>query len=181
MPADGFYQVNPAVSELLAQAVVDEYRRGANKAPEVMDLYCGVGVFGILCRPPKLVGVESGRQAVAFAKRNAAIHKVQADFFADQVGRVVRRLKAGERTTVIVDPPRGGLEHGVVKWLAHSRAPRIIYVSCDPATLIRDLKGLAGAYSVASVRRFEMFPRTARFETLVVLERHPSLTAASNQ
>ena len=181
VPADGFYQVNPAVSELLAQAVVDEYRRGANAAPELMDLYCGVGVFGILCRPPKLVGVESGRQAVAFAKRNAAIHKVQADFFADQVGSAVRRLKAGERTTVIVDPPRGGLEHGVVKWLAHSRALRIIYVSCDPATLIRDLKGLAGAYSVASVRRFEMFPRTARFETLVVLERHPSLTAASNQ
>ena len=171
VPADGFYQVNPAVSELLAQAVVDEYGRGANAAPELLDLYCGVGVFGILCRPPKLVGVESGRQAVAFAKRNAAIHKVKADFFAEQVGRMTRRLRAGERTTVVVDPPRGGLEHGVVKWLANSRAPRIIYVSCDPATLIRDLRGLAGAYAVSSVRRFEMFPRTARFETLVVLAR----------
>ena len=95
--------------------------------------------------------------------------------------RAVRRLRAGERTTVIVDPPRGGLEHGVVKWLAHSRAPRIIYVSCDPATMIRDLRTITAAYTVSAVRRFEMFPRTARFETLVVLERHPSLTAASNQ
>ena len=171
VPADGFYQVNPAVSELLAQAVVDEYRRGANAAPELIDLYCGVGVFGILCRPPKLVGIESGRQAVAFAKRNAAIHKVDGVFYAEQVGSCLRRIRVGERTTVIVDPPRGGLEHGVAKWLVASRAPRIIYVSCDPATLIRDLRTITAAYTVSAVLRFEMFPRTARFESMVVLEK----------
>jgi 23S rRNA (uracil1939-C5)-methyltransferase len=72
---------------------------------------------------------------------------------------------------VIIDPPRGGLERGVASWLSRSSAPVIIYVSCDPATLVRDLKELRRAYDVQSVRRFDMFPRTARFETLVVLKR----------
>ena len=170
VPAGGFYQVNPDVGEALARAVVAEYERGRAAAPDVLDLYCGVGVFGLCCRPPQLVGVESGRQAVAFAQRNAAAQKAaRATFRAERVGRCLRRLPVGPRTTVIVDPPRGGLEPGVASWLAASVAPRILYVSCDPATLVRDLRELARAYDVESVRWFNMFPRTARFETLAVL------------
>jgi tRNA/tmRNA/rRNA uracil-C5-methylase (TrmA/RlmC/RlmD family) len=63
------------------------------------------------------------------------------------------------------------MEPNVPKWLASSGARRILYVSCDPATMTRDLKTLAGAYEVESVRWFDMFPRTARFETLVALRR----------
>lgn len=172
VPADGFYQVNPEVGEALAQAVVAEYEKGRAVAPEVLDLYCGVGVFGLVCRPPKLLGVESGRQAVAFATRNAAAQKAaQATFRAEQVGRCLKRLPIGPQTTVIVDPPRGGLEPGVAQGLAASAAPRILYVSCDPATLVRDLREITRSYDVASVRWFNMFPRTARFETLVVLKK----------
>lgn len=172
VPADGFYQVNPEVGEALAQAVVAEYEKGRAVAPEVLDLYCGVGVFGLACRPPKLLGVESGRQAVAFATRNAAAQKAaQATFRAEQVGRCLKRLPIGPQTTVIVDPPRGGLEPGVAQGLAASAAPRILYVSCDPATLVRDLREITRSYDVASVRWFNMFPRTARFETLVVLKK----------
>ena len=83
----------------------------------------------------------------------------------------MKRMPLGARTTVILDPPRGGLEHGVARALAASKAPRIFYVSCDPATLTRDLRELARAYDVESVRWFDMFPRTARFETLVTLRR----------
>ena len=72
---------------------------------------------------------------------------------------------------MIVDPPRGGMEPNVPAWLAASKAPRILYVSCDPATLTRDLKTLCRTYDVESVRWFNMFPRTARFESLVVLKR----------
>ncbi len=175
VPADGFYQVNPEVGEALARAVADEYARGAAQAPDILDLYCGVGVFGLCClkRAPsgaRLVGVESGRSAADCAKRNAAGQgAADARFFAGQVGRSLRRLSAGPRTTVVVDPPRGGLEPGVAKWLARSAAGRIFYVSCDPATLMRDLREIARAYEVESVRLFDMFPRTARFETLVVL------------
>lgn len=172
VPADGFYQVNPEVGEALAQAVVSEYETGRAVAPEVLDLYCGVGVFGLACRPPKLLGIESGRQAVAFATRNAAAQKAaQATFRAEQVGRCLKRLPMGPQTTVIVDPPRGGLEPGVAQGLAASAAPRILYVSCDPATLVRDLREITRSYDVVSVRWFNLFPRTARFETLVTLAR----------
>ena len=172
VPADGFYQVNTDVGEELAKAVVAEYQKGAAEAPEVLDLYCGVGVLGLCCKPPRLTGIESGRQAIEFAKRNAAAQKaVDVRFFSEQVGRNIGRIKIGPRTTVIVDPPRGGLEPNVPKWLAASNAPRILYVSCDPATLMRDLRVISRGYEVESVRWFNMFPRTARFETLVSLKR----------
>ena len=170
VPADGFYQVNPAVGEELVKAVVAEYEKGKAVAPEVLDLYCGVGVFGLCCNPPKLTGVESGRQAIDFAKTNAANQKfANAKFWAERVGQNLKRIVINGHTTVIVDPPRDGMEPNVPKWLAESKAPRILYVSCDPATLTRDLKTICRSYDIESVRWFNMFPRTARFETLVVL------------
>ena len=177
VPADGFYQVNPQVGEELVKAVVAEYEKGRDAAPEVLDLYCGVGVFGLCCRPPKLTGIESGRQAIEFAKKNAAAEvrgapsAASSRFYAEQVGRSLRRISVNARTTIVVDPPRGGMEPNVPKWLAGSKAPRIFYVSCDPATLMRDLKTICSSYDVESVRWFNMFPRTARFETLVVLKK----------
>lgn len=168
VPAGGFYQVNPVVGEALARDVAAEFARGGSD--EVLDLYCGVGVFGLACAPARLTGIESGRQAVEFAKRNAASQgAAHARFFAEQVGRSLRKLRVGERTTVIVDPPRSGMEPNVPKFLAGSRAGRVFYVSCDPATLVRDLKVLAQAYEIESVRWYDMFPRTARFETFVSL------------
>ena len=172
VPADGFYQVNPEVGEALVKAVVEEYQKGAKDAPEVLDLYCGVGVFGLCCNPPKLTGIESGRQAIDFAKKNAAAQKyANARFWAERVGQNLKRISVSGRTTVIVDPPRDGMEPNVPKWLAESKAPRILYVSCDPATLTRDLKTICRGYDIESVRWFNMFPRTARFETLVVLSK----------
>ena len=180
VPADGFYQVNPAVGEQLVGAVCDAYAAGAAEAPGILDLYCGVGVFGLACMrraslmgvAASLVGVESGRQAVEFAKKNAASQKAEgAKFFAERVGQNMRRMPLGARTTVILDPPRGGLENGVARALASSRVQRVFYVSCDPATLTRDLRELVRAFDVESVRWFNMFPRTARFETLVTLRR----------
>ncbi len=179
VPSDGFYQVNPSAGEALVKAAVDEYAKGIGEAPNILDLYCGVGVFGICCASAagasgaRLVGVESGRQAIDFAKRNAASLGVQGLFFAEEVGRNLRRIKIGSHSTVIVDPPRGGLEQRVPEWLASSRAPRIMYVSCDPATLVRDLRTICRGYDLESVRWVDMFPRTARFETLAVLKRRP--------
>ena len=183
VPADGFYQVNPGVGEALVKAVVDEYGRGAASAPDILDLYCGVGVFGLCClqRAPtgaRLVGIESGHRAIDCAKRNAAsalrlstsASSSPFAFYSEQVGRNLRRIPVGPRTTVVVDPPRGGLEPGVAKWLSQTGAARIFYVSCDPATLIRDLREITRGYEVESVRWFNMFPRTARFESLVVLK-----------
>jgi tRNA/tmRNA/rRNA uracil-C5-methylase (TrmA/RlmC/RlmD family) len=179
VPGDGFFQVNPAVGDMLAKAVREAYAAGSEAAPHVLDLYCGVGVFGLCClqgaaqgaEPPRLVGIESGRGAVAAAKRNAEAMGVKANFFCERVGASLGRIKAGARHTVIVDPPRGGMEPNVPGWLVNRPSPRLIYVSCDPATLVRDLATLAKTYEIRDVTLFDMFPRTARFETLVVLEK----------
>ena len=168
VPAGGFYQVNPEVGEALVKDVVDEVK----DAKRLLDLYCGVGVFGLASGVTKLIGIESGRQAIEAAKRNAtALKASEAKFFAEEVGRNLRRIPIGGETTVVIDPPRGGLEKGVARWLAGSKAPKIVYVSCDPATLMRDLRELSGAYEVRKVKYFNMFPRTARFETLVIMEK----------
>lgn len=170
VPSDGFYQINPAVGDDLVKAVVKKFR--ANPTEEVLDLYCGVGVFGLCMEPERLVGIESGRRAIDFARRNAvAQFRPDARFYVGQVGQCFRRLKITDDTTVVVDPPRGGMEYAAARGLAKSAAKRIFYVSCDPATLMRDLKILSGAYEVEHAEWFNMFPRTARFETLVVLRK----------
>lgn len=176
VPADGFWQVNRETGEALVKAVKDEYLRGARECPDIVDLYCGVGVFGIICKvsggpEARLTGVESGRAATEFAKINAQSCGVEGKFWPSEVSYSLRRMRIPPRATVILDPPRGGLEKGVAKSLVHSRAGRIFYVSCDPATLMRDLKELRSAYEIESVKWFDMFPRTARFETFVTLRR----------
>ena len=179
--ADGFYQVNPEVGERLVRAVVDAYADGVEASPDIVDLYCGVGVFGLCCvngvrgrglpRQPRLVGVESGRDAVAMAKENAKAAGIAANVFCERVGGSLSRIRIGERTTVIADPPRGGMERNVPAFLANARAKRLFYVSCDPATLARDLQALLRTYRIRRVRLFDLFPRTARFETFVELEK----------
>ncbi len=189
--AGGFYQVNPVVADLLVKAVQEFYAAGAAETPHILDLYCGVGVFGLACHAaalkngalgetaPRLVGVESDRGAIACAKRNAEALRVPGSFFCERVGASLGRIKVGAHHLVIVDPPRGGMEANVPPWLAKRAPQRILYVSCDPATLTRDLAALAPAYDVADVRLFDMFPRTARFETLVALTRKAKDGAAT--
>ncbi len=184
VPGDGFYQVNPAVGDLLVKTVRQAYLKNVDNAAHLLDLYCGVGVFGLSClqgaikagttiagAAPRLVGVESGRGAIASAKKNAAAMGLAANFFCERVGASLNRIKVGPHHTVIVDPPRGGMEPNVPGWLANRPAARLFYVSCDPATLVRDLAALVKAYTIKHVTLFDMFPRTARFETFVELER----------
>lgn len=174
VPADGFYQVNPKIGDELVRKVVR--RIVIEPCSELVDLYCGVGVFGICCASEmklvRLIGIESGRRAVEFARQNAKLAGLaDASFTALEIGRNLRRITVPQDSTVIVDPPRGGLEKGVPQFLARGNARRIFYVSCDPATLMRDLKILSNAYRINYIEWFNMFPRTARFETLVELVR----------
>ncbi len=184
VPADGFYQVNPLVADRLVATVRDAYLEGVSDAGHLLDLYCGVGVFGICCMKAlggvalkegvsaRLVGIESARASIACAKRNAEALGVNANFFCERVGASLGKIKVGPHHTVILDPPRGGLEPNVPGWLVKRQAPRIFYVSCDPATLTRDLSALIPAYRIEKVILFDLFPRTARFETFVQLARN---------
>lgn len=177
--ADGFYQVNPEVGRALAGYVRDTFAARCGAGGPVVDLYCGVGVFGITCAEKsgaQLFGVESFAPGIRAARRNAAAHGVEARFESMDVARWLRgRMADGIEwgaATAIVDPPRAGLATGVAEALAGRRPAHICYVSCEPSTLARDLARFVGlGYSIVSARMFDMFPRTSHFESVIWLER----------
>ena len=165
--AEAFFQVNPG----LLRALIDFALQGVSGEAAV-DLYCGVGLFTLpLARRFKhVIGVEANPVAVRFARRN--IERAQLDN-----ARVINagvaewiRARALEVDFVLVDPPRAGAESVVIKGIVDSRAPWVSYVSCDPATLARDLKKLiAGGYAIESLAAFDLFPQTHHVETVVRL------------
>jgi 23S rRNA (uracil1939-C5)-methyltransferase len=178
----GFYQVHPAVAQQLVACVAQRFCC-STVSHDIVDLYCGVGVFGLTCLQRggrSLVGVEAGFDAVRCARENAAALGLAATFHACALtedaapGVTLAQLcRVPAETTVIVDPPRSGMARTIAFSLAHSGVARIFYVSCDPATLQRDVQILQaeGHYRVTFIRGFDMFPRTAHFETLVELVR----------
>ena len=123
----------------------------------------------------RVVGVEIVPQAVEDAKANAALNGAQnAEFYCADAAEAARRFaEAGERPDVIVvDPPRKGLAPAVIDAMADMAPGRIVYVSCDPATLARDLKRLTEkGYALQSVRAADLFPRCAHVETVALMSR----------
>lgn len=175
VPHNGFYQVNRRIAQLLFEFTATVFEERTD-CPEILDLYCGIGIFGLTCMKHGgrcLTGVESGRAAIAAAKENALTHNIPARFHVHALGQEPIRLHDWlvnpTQTTLIIDPPREGIEKSVAEAIAESAIPRIFYISCDPATLTRDLHIILskGKRHVRQVRLFDMFPRTARFETFV--------------
>ncbi|MBM3439827.1 MAG: class I SAM-dependent RNA methyltransferase, partial [Bacteroidetes bacterium] len=139
------------------------------------DLYCGTGSIGIFCSADaaKVVGVETIAEAVEDAKENALLNKVQhASFFAGDVIDVCTTdffNAHGSPDVIITDPPRAGMHEKLVKKLLEIHAPRIVYVSCNPATQARDLQLLDEKYLVTDVQPVDMFPHTHHIESVVAL------------
>lgn len=165
--SDGFWQVHPQAPEVLAAAVMDGLAPASGE--RALDLYCGVGLFAgaLVDAGVRVTGVEGGRDAVALARLNVP----QARFHAGSVDRVLRRLRGGV-DLVVLDPPRAGAGRAVMAGILR-RGPRAVaYVSCDPATLARDLAtASAQGYRVDSLRAFDLFPMTAHVECVAIL--HP--------
>lgn len=170
-----FFQINTPLLERLAARILERLR-GARR---VVDLYSGVGTFAILLSKngAATTGVESSQHAVDEAAANAAHNGVTNAAFDCATaahalaGERGRSLLAGA-DAVILDPPRKGCEEGVIAPLAAAAVPRILYVSCNPATLARDAAILAGSgYALRSVQPFDMFPRTGHVEALAEFER----------
>lgn len=163
--ARAFLQVNREAAERLHAAVLGAV--GDADGRTVVDAYCGVGVYGrALARAGgRVTGIERDPEAVAAARERAP-----GEFRVFE-GAVEQRLgEALPADVVIVNPPRTGLHPQVSAQLAESGVGRLVYVSCDPATLARDLTRLE-EYRVASLRVLDLFPQTAHVETLAVLER----------
>ncbi len=170
-----FYQVNHHQAQRLYQAAIDQAE--ITKEDLVLDLYCGVGTISLCMAKAarRVIGVEVVEQAVQDARDNARRNHISnAEFFCGDAGQAALALEAqGIRAdVVVVDPPRKGLNADTIEAL-HRMAPRrIVYVSCDPATLARDVRRLGAlGYRAVRAQGVDLFPRTAHVETVVLLYR----------
>lgn len=165
-----FFQVNPEQAEALYQKVV-EYAELTGKE-RVLDAYCGVGTLSlVLARAAKeVVGVESVAFAIADARENAKRNKItNVEFICGRAEESVSQIKHAD--VAVLNPPRGGCESAFLDALVKFKPRRIVYVSCDPATLARDLQILTQkGYTVKQVQPFDMFPQTMHVETVTVCE-----------
>lgn len=173
-----FYQVNRDQAEVLYGKALEF--AGLTGRETVLDLYCGTGTI-TLCMAGKarrVIGAEIVPPAVADARENAARNGVEnAEFFCGDAAAVAARLESeGLRPDVVtVDPPRKGLAAGVIASIAAMGPERVVYVSCDPATLGRDVKIFAGfGYSADRACAVDMFPGTRHVETVLRLTRTES-------
>jgi 23S rRNA (uracil1939-C5)-methyltransferase len=172
-PGD-FYQTNPAVANLIARDLVQlaQIKPGV----PVVDLYCGVGGFTLVMAKQAgwALGVESNEGAVRRAKESAQVEHIPAEFIAAEVAEAAPALAqrlAGRRPVVLVNPARRGLEDGVAEAIRNLRPRRVLYLSCNPTALARDLRGFqAEGWRVTHIRPYDMFPNTAHLEVLAVLE-----------
>ena len=170
-----FYQVNRDQAEALYGKALDY--AGLTGRETVLDLYCGIGTISLcLARlAGHVIGAEVVPQAIEDARANALRNGVtNAEFFCGDAGEVAARLAGqGVRPQVIcVDPPRRGLAPEVPAVLSSMAPDRIVYVSCDPATLARDVKRLEElGYQAVQAQPVDLFPRTAHVETVLRMER----------
>jgi 23S rRNA (uracil1939-C5)-methyltransferase len=177
--ADCFFQVNPhLLTELVDEALRFAPPAGAaSESLRAIDLFCGVGLFTVSLarRYSQIIGVEGHAHTAAFASQNlmaagltnARIATASVESWLEDAYR-----SHGRPALVVLDPPRAGLPGTALRSLIRLRATRIAYVSCDPATLARDLKGLvSGGYELISVTALDMFPQTHHVEAVAHLER----------
>ncbi len=168
--AGSFFQVNTAMAEPLVDLVLEALSLAGGEA--VLDLYCGVGLFTAFIAPVagRVVGVESFAPAVADAAINLDEFE-NVEIYAAPVEAVLPRLE-GAFDAVVLDPPRAGCTPEGLDALLAAQAARIVYVSCDPATLARDAKRLvAGGYTLAWAQPLDMFPQTYHVETVALFTR----------
>lgn len=170
-----FYQVNHTQAQRLYRAAID--LAGITKDDTVLDLYCGVGTITLAMASAagKVIGVEVIPQAVEDARENARRNGIRnAEFFCGDAGQAALELeKNGVRPDVItVDPPRKGLNADAIEAIAGLNPRCLVYISCDPATLARDVAQLKEkGFALQSAQAADLFPRCAHVETVVLLSK----------
>lgn len=168
---DAFFQVNLKGMEVLYKKVL--FLLEKVHAKKVIDLYCGVGSISLVAAKvvEEVFGVEVVESAVLNAKENARSNQItNATFKCGKVEALLSILPEGY-DTVIVDPPRKGLDNKTKEFLLENPFQHLIYVSCDAATLARDIKDLSCKYTLEKIELVDMFPNTYHVETVCVLER----------
>jgi 23S rRNA (uracil1939-C5)-methyltransferase len=172
--AGSFFQVNV---EMVAR-IFDALRPRLRPGMRIVDLYCGAGTFALFFAACEcdVYGIEENAHAVAEARANAKLNGLQARvrFAAGSTGKVLlhgdARGALEAAGAVFLDPPRKGSDEATLGAIAAARVPAVWYLSCDPATLARDLKFLtANGYSLGGVQPFDLFPQTGHVEALAAL------------
>ena len=166
-----FYQVNPVQTRVLYETALAY--AGLTGEETVWDLYCGTGTISLFLaqKAGRVIGVEVIPEAIENAIENARLNHIDnCRFVVGKAEDIVDSLEQAD--VIVVDPPRKGLDRVVVDTILRSAPSRIVYVSCDSATLARDLKLFSeGGYRVRKVRPVDMFPHTVHIESCVLLER----------
>lgn len=168
-----FYQINPVQTEILYNLAIQ--KANLQKEDIVLDLYCGIGTIGIFASPhvKQVYGIEVVEQAIGDAKENAKINKIQnIQFYCGDVEKMLEKVIQKEKmapNVVFVDPPRKGLDEVTIRNIRKRKPERLIYISCNPATLMRDLKQLEEEYDIRELQPVDMFPFTSHVETIAVL------------
>ncbi len=168
-----FFQVNFSILEKMVTAIWN-LLEPANDS-ELVDLYCGVGLFSLCLadRYTRVTGIEEGKESVQMARANAAFNKItNAEFIVGRTEEVLSGFKQSkkERLHVVVDPPRVGMKQEAIQALLQLESvEKVVYVSCDPATLVRDIRLLEERFVISKVQPLDMFPQTKHLETMVLL------------
>lgn len=167
---NSFFQTNTAMGQRLVETAREFI--GDRKPDVLLDLYCGVGLFGICLAgdASRVVGVEIDAQAIDMARMNAAANGLKnAEYFAAKAESLVWDKEKPD--LVIIDPPRAGLHPAVVKTLLERKPERIVYVSCNYESFAREWRELAAAYRVTRIRALDLFPHSPHAELVTLLER----------
>ena len=168
-----FYQINPVQTEILYGKALEF--ADFNGTEEIIDAYCGTGTIGLIAsgKVKSVIGVEINKDAVKDAKENAALNNVKnISFFAADAGKFMTELAENGKKidAVIMDPARAGADMTFLSSLVKLSPQKIIYVSCNPETLARDLLYLTkNGYKVRKIQPVDMFPHTEHIETVVLL------------
>lgn len=169
-----FYQVNPVQAEKLYNIGVE--LADINKNDIVFDLYCGIGTISLFMSKfaKEVYGVEIVEEAIVAAKENACINNVtNTKFIAGDVEKVLDDLVNVKKIIpdiIMLDPPRRGLDNTSIENIRKVSPKKVVYISCNPATLVRDLAKLEDIYNIKSIKPVDMFPFTSSVECCAVLE-----------
>lgn len=166
---DSFFQVNKNVTIKLYNLI----KSYIDENEYVLDLYCGTGSIGIFIsdKCSKVLGIEINKYAINNAMINKEINNIHnIDFICNDSGKAIEKLNFNP-DVIIIDPPRGGLNIQTINNILKYNSKKTIYVSCDPMTLVRDLKVFNELYEITSITPFDMFPNTYHVECVCLLER----------
>lgn len=162
-----FFQVNRDIASKIKEEVVNSFKEN----DEVLDLYCGVGFFSLPLakKVKKVTGIEYNSLAIVDAIYNASLNNIEnTQFHAGKVEDILDKI-SGTYNKVVVDPPRAGLNKKVVEEILNHRYEEVLYISCNPFTLVRDLKLLVNHYNIKKITLYDMFSYTSHVECVTLL------------